>query len=89
EKHGLKGFQAQDSMANETQGLIMDRSKEHLGLGDRVIIKTRQILQAAVEDVRAGGDPRSVELRPADDGLVHIVDHDDEGVSVRSGAHPE
>ncbi|MCH7608018.1 MAG: hypothetical protein IIC94_05570 [Chloroflexi bacterium] len=32
EKHGLKGFQAQDGMANETPGPIVDRSKEHLGV---------------------------------------------------------
>ena len=88
EKQGLKGFQAQDSMANETQGLIMDRSKEHLGVGDRVIIKTRQMLQTAVEEVRAGRDPRAVELRPAEDGLVHVVEHEQDGVPVQSEAHP-
>ena len=82
EKHGLKGFQAQDGMANETPGPIVDRSKEHLGVGDRVIIKSRQMLLAAVEDVRAGRDPRSVELRPAEDGLVHIVERDGTGEDV-------
>ena len=83
EKVGLKGFQAQDGMANETGGPIVDRSKEHLGVGDRVIIKTRQMLLGAVEDVRAGRDPRSVEPRPAEDGLVHIKERDEEGASVR------
>ena len=78
EKQGLKGFRAQDGMANETPGPIVDRSKEHLGVGDRVIIKTRQLLQAAVADVRAGRDPKSAALRPAEDGLVHVVGPDEQ-----------
>jgi hypothetical protein len=47
------GFVMQDTMATETMGVTMDRSREHLGVSDAMIIRTRKrILDAlrALED---------------------------------------
>ena len=68
----LKGYLAQDSMVNETQGPIADRSKEHLGVGDRLLIMTRKQLRQAVEDVGNGLDPRFSRPQPDDEGLVRV-----------------
>jgi phenylpropionate dioxygenase-like ring-hydroxylating dioxygenase large terminal subunit len=56
-----RNFYDQDLMAVETQGRIMDRSREHLGTTDRPIILMRRQLLKAVEDVRQGRDPLFVE----------------------------
>ncbi|MCH7482434.1 MAG: Rieske 2Fe-2S domain-containing protein [Chloroflexi bacterium] len=68
----LKGYLAQDSMVNETQGAIADRSREHLGVGDRLLIMTRKQLRQAVEDVGNGLDPRFANPEPDDEGLVRV-----------------
>ncbi len=72
-----KGLLAQDSMANETQGAIVDRTKEHLGAGDRLLIMTRKLLQRAIEDVRDGRNPQFSRPEPDDEGMVR-VNGDDE-----------
>ena len=61
-----KGYLAQDSMVNETQGPIAYRSRGHLGVGDRLLIMTRKQLRQAVEDVSNGLDPMF--SRPEPDG---------------------
>jgi 5,5'-dehydrodivanillate O-demethylase len=47
----------QDSMAWETQGAVMDRSREHLGTGDRGLVIFRKLLKEQIEIVRRGGTP--------------------------------
>jgi hypothetical protein len=54
-------FYEQDLMAVESQGRIMDRSKEHLGTTDRAVILMRRQLLKAVDDVTQGRDPLFVE----------------------------
>ena len=73
----LKGYLAQDSMVNETQGPIADRSLEHLGVGDRLLIMTRKQLRQAVEDVSNGLDPRFSQPQPDDEGLVRVGGNDE------------
>ena len=73
----VKGLLAQDSMVNETQGPIVDRTKEHLGAGDRLLIMTRKLLQRAVEDVRDGRDPRFSRPEPDDEGMVRVNGSDE------------
>ena len=73
----VKGLLAQDSMVNETQGAIADRTKEHLGSGDRLLIMTRKLLQRAVEDVRNGRDPQFSRPEPDDEGMVRVNGTDD------------
>jgi 5,5'-dehydrodivanillate O-demethylase len=50
----------QDAMAWETQGAIMDRTQEHLGVGDEGIIIFRKLLQEQIKIVRNGGEPLGV-----------------------------
>ena len=73
----LKGFLAQDGMVNETQGPIADRSKEHLGVGDRLLIMTRKQLRQAAADVSNGLDPRFSRPEPDDEGLVRVGGDDE------------
>jgi phthalate 4,5-dioxygenase len=54
---GIDGINTQDRAVQEGMGPIVDRSKEHLGPGDRAIIAARRLLLDAVKTVQAGGDP--------------------------------
>jgi 5,5'-dehydrodivanillate O-demethylase oxygenase subunit len=47
----------QDRAAQESQGVIADRTAEHLGASDRGIIMFRQMIEEAIQTVEAGGDP--------------------------------
>ena len=77
EKGTLKGLLFQDTMANETQGPIADRSKEHLGVGDRLLIMVRKQLQQSVDDVANGQDPKFSRPEPDDEGLVRVCGNDE------------
>jgi hypothetical protein len=46
---GVRGFQNQDIMAQESMGPIVERPREHLGTSDIAIIRMRRRL---LEDVR-------------------------------------
>ena len=46
-----------DQWAVESMGAIQDRTKEHLGTSDKVIMANRRTLLEAIETVRAGGRP--------------------------------
>ena len=54
---GIDGINTQDRALQEGMGPIVDRSKEHLGPGDKAIIATRRLLIDAVKTVQAGGNP--------------------------------
>lgn len=47
---GLKGFGTQDCAIQESMGPVVDRSEEHLLMGDAAIIKLRQLLLQALKD---------------------------------------
>ncbi len=55
---------AQDFMAWETQGPIMDRSQEQLGLADKGVVILRRLLADQIDLVAEGGTPMNV--LPAD-----------------------
>jgi 5,5'-dehydrodivanillate O-demethylase len=61
---------AQDSMAWETQGPITDRTREHLGAGDRGIVMLRRLVKEQIEIVKNGGDPLGVIRDPAKNRLI-------------------
>jgi len=46
-----------DQWAVESMGPVQDRTKEHLGTSDKVIMANRRTLLKAIETVRAGGPP--------------------------------
>ena len=52
---GIPGFPLQDKMATESMGPIMDRTTEHLGTTDAVIIAMRRRLLAAARALRDQG----------------------------------
>ncbi|MDA0240105.1 MAG: Rieske 2Fe-2S domain-containing protein [Proteobacteria bacterium] len=56
---------AHDTYAIETQGAIQDRTKEHLGSTDIVIIEVRKALLGAIESMQQGNDAP---------GLLHSMD---------------
>jgi 5,5'-dehydrodivanillate O-demethylase len=53
----MNTFMSQDAMAVETQGAIMDRSRENLGASDRGIVMFRQLLREQIEAVARGERP--------------------------------
>ena len=55
----------QDRMAQEGQGPIYDRSKEHLALSDRGIVMAREMLAHCIEGVKEGKDPIGVLRDPS------------------------
>jgi hypothetical protein len=67
------GFQAHDAFATEGGGPIQDRTQEHLGYTDRVILMSRRLLLDAVKAVQAGRDPKHVIRAPADNAPPDIV----------------
>jgi phenylpropionate dioxygenase-like ring-hydroxylating dioxygenase large terminal subunit len=54
---GIDGINQQDRALQESMGPIVDRSREHLGPGDKAIIQARRLLRQAVKTVEAGGIP--------------------------------
>ncbi|HZU04937.1 MAG TPA: Rieske 2Fe-2S domain-containing protein [Chloroflexota bacterium] len=55
----------QDRMAVEQQGVIADRTREHLGVSDGGIILMRQMMREALAAVEAGHDPPAIIRDPA------------------------
>ena len=54
---GEQDINLHDQWAVESMGAIQDRTKEHLGSSDKVIIANRRTLLKAIETVREGGRP--------------------------------
>jgi hypothetical protein len=55
----------QDRVAQETQGVIADRTKEHLATSDQGIIMLRKMIRDSIDAVAQGNDPFAV-MRQAD-----------------------
>jgi 5,5'-dehydrodivanillate O-demethylase len=66
----LKTFASQDHMAWETQGPVWDRSREHLGAGDKGIAMWRQLLKEQIDAVQAGRDPICTVREPQKNALI-------------------
>jgi len=47
----------QDRVAQETQGPIYERNKEHLGASDQGVILLRDVIRQSIDAVQAGKDP--------------------------------
>ena len=50
----------QDRVAQETQGLIADRTKEHLATSDQGILMLRKMIRDSIDAVQQGKDPIGV-----------------------------
>ena len=60
----------QDRVAQESQGVIADRAKEHLASSDRGIIILRQMIRDSIDAVRAGNDPLGIIRDPAENQSI-------------------
>jgi 5,5'-dehydrodivanillate O-demethylase len=75
DEHGdyrLDIIPAQDALAWESQGALMDRSSEHLGAADRGVIMLRKMIRDQIEVVKRGGDPIGVIRDPAKNVLIDL-----------------
>jgi len=61
---GIRGFGVQDQAIQESQGPIVDRTKEHLGSSDTAIIRVRRRLLDAARALRDQGVPPPGSDRP-------------------------
>jgi 5,5'-dehydrodivanillate O-demethylase oxygenase subunit len=61
----LQFIPAQDMMAWEAQGGVVDRTQEHLAASDRGLTMLRKLVREQIEVVRNGGDPIGVIRDPA------------------------
>jgi phenylpropionate dioxygenase-like ring-hydroxylating dioxygenase large terminal subunit len=66
-------FQDQDRYATESQGRILDRSREHLAATDRGVTLMRKYLLDAIADVQAGKDPLLVTRDASADPFAEMV----------------
>ena len=57
---------AQDAVGWHSQGDITDRTQEHLGVSDTVLIGYRQLLEEQIAIVQAGGEPMNLCWEPSD-----------------------
>ena len=57
---GEDDINVHDQWAVESMGPIQDRTREHLGTSDKVIMANRRVLLKAMETVQAGGTPPGV-----------------------------
>ena len=71
---GMGGyFHIQDVWAGDSMGPIADRSKEHLGYSDKVIVAERLLVLKVLKDMEAGGEPPHVIRDPALNTFPHLV----------------
>jgi 5,5'-dehydrodivanillate O-demethylase len=59
-RYTMKTIPDHDGMAWETQGLMADRTKEHLGSSDKGLVMFRQMLRLQMDAVKKGEDPIGV-----------------------------
>jgi len=67
----------QDRVAQESQGPIYDRTREHLGYTDRGVILLRRLYKESIEAVQKGLDPLGVVRDPEQNQMIRLVPHED------------
>ncbi len=70
---GEEDINRHDQWACESMGAIQDRTREHQGTSDKVIMANRRMLLAAIETVQQGGTPPMV-LTPAEAAVLNGPD---------------
>jgi hypothetical protein len=63
----------QDACATESMGPVCDRTKEHLGYGDKTVIAIRRFLLDALETIAEGRDPPHVIRDPNKSGVPNLL----------------
>jgi 5,5'-dehydrodivanillate O-demethylase len=64
-KHRMDEVDAQDFMAWETQGPILDRTRERLAVSDRGVVMYREMLKREIDKVQQGLEPMNVFRDPS------------------------
>jgi phthalate 4,5-dioxygenase len=54
---GVDGFVTQDACMTESMGAMLDRTREHLGVGDRCVVALRIALLKTVKQFQNGAEP--------------------------------
>ncbi len=70
---GWIGRGDQDRAAQESQGLILDRTREHLGVSDEGVILLRKLFKQSIDAVKAGQDPVGVIRDPGKNQILRWV----------------
>ncbi len=74
--YDLSSFYTQDEMAWETQGSVVDRTKETLGASDRGIVMFRKLLDEQISRVQSGEEPNVAVVRdPEKNRLIEFPGH--------------
>lgn len=63
----------QDRCAQESQGPILDRTAEHLGVSDEGVILLRRLFKQSIDAVKNGRDPVGVIRDPAKNEIIRLV----------------
>ena len=63
----------QDRAAQESQGVICDRTIEHLGVSDKGVIMLRKLYKDSMDAIAAGQDPIGTIRDPAKNRIVEIA----------------
>jgi 5,5'-dehydrodivanillate O-demethylase len=71
-EYDLRTFTGQDAMAWETEGPIVDRTKELLGTSDRGIAFYRRMVNEQIAAVEAGKEPLGLIRDPAKNEMIKI-----------------
>jgi hypothetical protein len=58
---GVRGIAEQDAMAQDSQGLIVDRTREHLTATDVAIVRFRRAMLEGAKALRAGQEPAAAQ----------------------------
>jgi phthalate 4,5-dioxygenase oxygenase subunit len=58
---GVRGIAEQDAMAQESQGLIVDRTREHLSPTDVGIVRFRRMMLEGAKALREGREPEAAQ----------------------------
>ena len=54
---GIDGINTQDRAVQESMGIILDRTREHLGPADVAVVQARKLLLDAITIVQDDGNP--------------------------------
>jgi len=69
---GITGINTQDFAVQEGMGTYTDRSQEHLGQSDRLIVMLRKMLFESLDRIASGESPRGID--PASYRAIRAVD---------------
>jgi phthalate 4,5-dioxygenase len=67
------GFQSHDAFATRSQGMIQDRTEEHLVSSDIAIVAARKLMEKAIKDIQEGREPPNVVRKTSENRFPHLM----------------